>query len=719
MGQPVVAAPRSPAGLFLARTVKGDWAGAARVAVWPLGLLFVAACALGIYSNEDMDDLEIGWGTRMRVALAGLLQGVGGGFGVVSDGSVDIAGDRVAGVASLSWVPLLATLAWVAALALAARGARGRLRETGPSAGFEAALRVAALCAGGACALGLYARPSYEGMEVSSSPGLTLLWAFLLSTVVAGVVLTRGTTEAWLAARPTPGPRIALGALRTALVALTYVLALASAVMLVVLLTAPEDRPGGQELLGLLVLLPNIGALGLGIAWGAPLDGHFHGTGLTSESETFGYGQLAEAGGGWAVFGALAGGLVCALILGVLAARRSADRREHFLAAALFVLLVLTLVALAGASVEADFREVVETGGFGGTEGAETFTMNGRLGVAGAEMLLFTLLWSFGGAFAGPYLLRLLRLPMGGVGPGGPVGGGSGLGGGAGSHAGAAMGTQLDVPAQGAQPGGPHGVTSGGSGGGGVAPPPSRGPALKWAGLILAAFLVGGAATGGVLLLVQDGDGGKESAAKGSVQEAETEAEGDGKKPEERRPSDGRSSSPGSSASPTGPTDSGKDGPSVTPSAAGLPEGFVMVEDPEGFGVGVMDGWQRVTKGTQIDYEAPTGGDYLRIGIIEDAKVSSYDNFRTLEKQARKRDDYDRIELKENTFQGRPGARWEFTYTSDDSGNAIHAIDQAYVAEDGTEYSIYAESRAFPGDKGENPVFTTAVKTWREPRPEL
>lgn len=395
----------SPAGLFLARTVKGDWGGAARVAAWPVGLMLVAACALGVFSTEDLDDLEIGWGTRTRVALAALLQGVGGGFGVASDGSVDIAGDRVAGQASLVWVPLLATVVWVASLALAARRARRRVRDGGPSAGCEAALRVGALCAGCAFALGLYASPSYEGMKVASAPGLTLLWAFVLSTVVAGVVLTRGTTEAWLAARPVP--RIALGALRTALVALTYVLALASAAMFVVVWTT-VDVPvsGGEELLGLLALLPNIGALGLAMAWGAPLDARFHGTGLPTESETFGYGRLAETGGAWAVAGALAGGLVCALVLGVLAARRGADRREHLLAAGVFVLLVLALVALAGVRVEADFREVVDTGGLGATEGAETFTMHGTLGVTGPRTLLLTLAWTFGGTLLAPYLLR-------------------------------------------------------------------------------------------------------------------------------------------------------------------------------------------------------------------------------------------------------------------------------------------------------------------------
>ncbi|WP_276203816.1 hypothetical protein [Streptomyces albus] len=41
-----------------------------------------------------------------------------------------------------------------------------------------------------------------------------------------------------------------------------------------------------------------------------------------------------------------------------------------------------------------------------------------------------------------------------------------------------------------------------------------------------------------------------------------------------------------------------------------------MADDPKGFSVGVMEGWQREPKCSQTDYAAPTGGDYLRIGVI-------------------------------------------------------------------------------------------------------
>ena len=709
-------------GLFFARTVKGDCAGAVRIAVWPLGLLFVVACAIGMWSNEDLDDLDVGWGTRMRVALAGLLQGVGGGFGVSADGSVPMGGERVVGGATLSWLPLLATAVWVGALVLAARRERVRLADVGTSAGFEAALRVGALCGLGGLVLGLYARPSYEGLELNTSPGLTLLGAFLLSTVVVGVVLGRGTVDAWLAARPGPGPRMALGALRTALLALVLVVALGSVVMLVVGLTTVDDLQG-EDVLGLLLLLPNLGALALAMAWGAPIDVRWQASQLGGVRETFGYGELADVGGAWSVVGALAGGLVCALLLGVLAVRRSADRREQLLAAVFFVLSVLVLVPLAGLGVKAGFHQstgVPDSGEFGTT--AESYTLHGEFAAAGAELLLFALLWSFGAVLVVPFVRTLLgKSAVPGAGapasgpwqaqpptpahaqpsppdqPPGPA------------HSAAEEAVPLDsrtvnLSAEGGAPAAP---------GGAVPSPSRRRPGVTWAGLLLAAFLVGGSAAGGAFYLAGDNDDDMKPSAKGTVKE---------KKPaRDHAASADPTDTPASPSTGPDPTasEAAQGGPGGSPELPGsglLPDGFHLVKDSKGFSVGVMEGWQREPNGTQIDYAAPTGGDYLRIGIIENAGQSSYANFRTLEKGAKKRDDYQRLEMKKNTFRGQPGARWEFTYTSDDSGNTIHATDQAYVAEDGTEYSIYSEHRAFPGEESAgDPVFETALDTWSEP----
>ncbi|MBE9498136.1 hypothetical protein IHE61_03270 [Streptomyces sp. GKU 257-1] len=130
------------------------------------------ACALGLWSDDDLDDLDIGWGTRMRVALAALLRGIGGGgLGLATDGTADFGGGSVVGEVEVSGLPLLATVLWIGALAVAARVVSRRTAPAGPSAALEAALRIGALCGAGGLLLGLYAAPSYEGLELNSAPG--------------------------------------------------------------------------------------------------------------------------------------------------------------------------------------------------------------------------------------------------------------------------------------------------------------------------------------------------------------------------------------------------------------------------------------------------------------------------------------------------------------------------------------------------------------------
>ncbi|MBO8188259.1 hypothetical protein [Streptomyces spirodelae] len=757
--------------MFLARTVKGDWLGALRVAGWPLALVFVAACAIGIWSNDEIDDLDIGWGTRMRVALAALLQGVGGGFGVSADAGTLTQGSRVAGDAELSGMPLLVTAVWIGALVVAARRERRRLATAPPSAGFEAALRIGAVCGLGGLALGLYASPSYEGLELESAPGLTLLWSFLLSTFVAAVVLGRGATDAWLAARP--GPRVVVGALRTAGLALVCVSALAAVVMFIVLVS--QDGADTGSVWALVALLPNVGAFGLALAWGAPTDIKWNVSELSSGRESFGYGELSDLADGWAVVGALAGGLACALLLGTLVARRSADRREQLLAAGLFVLGLLVIAGLAGAGYTADFRESTAAvhdgssglgsdydGNYGEDYGdfgsGDRLYANGEVAIGIAELLLFALLWSYGGTLLVPFVrAQFGKGGPGGTGPGAYGAGAYGAGAygagtyGAGTYGGYGAGSYgpgsyaptatgapaapagpppapAPAPGQGDEPGAAYPATETGDGpevlgpggGGGPVPPPQRRRGLMWAGLVLAVFLVGGIAAGGAFYLAGDDGKSDSKSAAGKPTKGTTKDSSKKQQPadeEQQGPKPAPSDSFGAPV-PDDDTGTGEDvgagGSPGSPQTTELPEGFERMDDPKGFSVGVMEGWQRRTKGTQVDYEAPTGGDYLRIGIIENAGQSSYENFRTLENGARKRDGYRRLELTKNTFRGRPGARWEFVYTSDDSGRTIHAIDQAYVSEDGTEYSIYVENRYDEWDPDREQVFSTALSTWDE-----
>ncbi|GGO57449.1 hypothetical protein GCM10012287_53360 [Streptomyces daqingensis] len=170
------------------------------------------------------------------------------------------------------------------------------------------------------------------------------------------------------------------------------------------------------------------------------------------------------------------------------------------------------------------------------------------------------------------------------------------------------------------------------------------------------------------------------------------------------------SSSPSEPAEPAPTKSESPDKPSE-----GLPAGFRRVNDEMGFSLAVMDGWQRRSLSeTHVDYVPPTGQEVLRIGESANAGPSSADTFAQAEQQLASNDpSYKRIRLESNTFQGRPGAIWEFTWTTG-SGQVMHATDQAYIAEDGTEYTIYFEARDRLWDK-KNQVFTTALNTWKAP----
>lgn len=177
------------------------------------------------------------------------------------------------------------------------------------------------------------------------------------------------------------------------------------------------------------------------------------------------------------------------------------------------------------------------------------------------------------------------------------------------------------------------------------------------------------------------------------------------------------SPTPPPSAAPTTPSAEPSAGASGTAGAdAALPPGFVLKQDPAGFTIGVMDGWSRRQTGSQIFYEAPTGGAYIQVGIVKDTPMTSYENFTGLEKRhlANTASDYERVRLEENTYQGRPGAIWEFTHIPepDESPLRRHVIDQAFVAADGTEYAILAAVRADHWDPARDTVFSTAVSTF-------
>ncbi|MEU2245266.1 zinc ribbon domain-containing protein [Streptomyces sp. NPDC019224] len=411
---PAPAGP-SPAGLFLGRVMRGDWAASLKAAVWPTGLIIGLAVALAIPDYGQGDDVVIGWSDRLRIALAMLLQAFGGGFeiralapGGMNDGGY---GDDAYGGGSygdydpggqgrmtLSLIPLTVTVLWIGALILGARAARRR------GGGLDAAVRISVVAAAAVLVLGLYAQPEIEDVSLHSSPVLAALGALALALVTTGAVLQRDAAAAWLARRP--GVLSLVRAAGTAVRALGAVLLLCALIGYVTYATL--DDVDGTSLLLALPLLPNIALMVLSVSWGGSVEydmrgqADFFGSGM--EHGAFGLGELSEAANDWALVGALATGLVCALVVGLLAGRRSADRREQVTAGGLFLLGYLALTGMSGLSAELS-GGVTELAGRGTLEIAPSV----------ADALLFGLLWVGGAVLVAPYLARM----AGGGGPGG------------------------------------------------------------------------------------------------------------------------------------------------------------------------------------------------------------------------------------------------------------------------------------------------------------
>lgn len=459
---PVPARP-SPVGAFFGRAFRGDWGGSALAALWPVGLLFAAALALAIPSygqgTQDEEDF-VGFADRLGLALAGLLQGLGGGFEASEARGGDYASDfqSAEGTITLTLVPLTVTVLFIGALFIGVRQLRTRLAARGAyaggyagaypggyggtyagpggpgalpggsrTAGLEAAVRVTLLVTAAVLLLGLFAQPEIVLAEVSTSPWRAALGALLLTAAVSVGLLQRDDLAAWLAVRP--GPRALFRATGTAVRAMAIVLALCSLVVFVVLAANDEWQTEWEEdlnpLLLVLLILPNLAVHLLGLSWGASIEGEAGRTPYTDDSsfggdssgefglvesspygggyerEAFGLSELGNAVNSWAVVGALVLGAVCALILGVLAARRSSGRGEQLLAAGVFFGLFLLLAGISGFGMEAS--------GSATTDFSREFSAAGQadVGLDIPEVLLFGLLWIFGAAFLAPYLVQM------------------------------------------------------------------------------------------------------------------------------------------------------------------------------------------------------------------------------------------------------------------------------------------------------------------------
>ncbi len=174
------------------------------------------------------------------------------------------------------------------------------------------------------------------------------------------------------------------------------------------------------------------------------------------------------------------------------------------------------------------------------------------------------------------------------------------------------------------------------------------------------------------------------------------------------------------STSSTGGPSGGQSGDDGKPQEVAPPAGYSKVTDPSGFTLFIPDGWTRMVNGSQIDYTPDNGKRYIRIAADSTPDYENpYAHVLDLERQVQKRTDYKREKLEPNTFRDSlRSALWEFTWTE----KGVHAgprraIEQMYIAPDGTEYAIYMTSPVSVWSTTRQ-QFDVVLSGWEPPAPK-
>ncbi|WP_059046306.1 serine/threonine-protein kinase [Streptomyces acidiscabies] len=166
-------------------------------------------------------------------------------------------------------------------------------------------------------------------------------------------------------------------------------------------------------------------------------------------------------------------------------------------------------------------------------------------------------------------------------------------------------------------------------------------------------------------------------------------------------------------------------GASPSPSAVegAVPDSWVEVNDPLGFGLSLPKGWNRQVFQDdgdlkQIDYTPDNGKHFLRIAMdISPDYADPHAHQIDLEKQLQRLVDYRRVKLEENLYRDRKGSEWEYTWTALAKDTKFpgsrRAVEETYVAHDGTEYAIYMSSPVEDWAAAAK-QFTSVLKSWRE-----
>ncbi|MFD5334740.1 serine/threonine-protein kinase [Streptomyces hawaiiensis] len=171
-------------------------------------------------------------------------------------------------------------------------------------------------------------------------------------------------------------------------------------------------------------------------------------------------------------------------------------------------------------------------------------------------------------------------------------------------------------------------------------------------------------------------------------------------------------------------------GGSGSPTSAGterrggsVPASWTRYDDPAGFSLHLPKGWKRKPFGPQgelkqIDYSPDGGRHFVRIAIDESPDFADpYAHQRDLEQQIQGLVAYQRIALERNVYRDRDGALWEYTWTAQAKDTKFpgprRAIEETYVARDGTEYALYMSAPATDWATARK-QFTALLQGWQE-----
>ncbi|WP_225848736.1 hypothetical protein [Streptomyces sp. HPF1205] len=453
----------SPVGAFARRVVGGRWDWPALAAGVPALAVGALAVLIGVVTGHTLPRSGVGWWARTRLALALLVQGLGGSLRIsepspaVYGGSYDsLSGSGSDGTDGTDGTDGFGDSGTDFSHFGGSGGSDGYDGGSdgydGGSDGYDGGTGSFGGLGGGHSSSGHRVHETLSVMPLS----VTLLWIGLMVVVLRaarkrqagpeaavrvtvlataaalvlaliGQVHMRGSDVSGgpflvavgaflislatslavlagpgLAGRLAARPALAAGyrVLRAAVRALLAAVLLSGLVCLVVTACYYDDVTG-WGLAAAALLLPNLGVSGLSLGWGGPLVLRTRVWGDRTVHRTLGLSDLGHVWGGWGLVLAVGTGLVCALLIG-RTALRSRNRLEQFAVAGVFTALFAGLAALAGVATSG----IVGQGGLMAGSAAHSSVSSDV-----PKALLFGLLWSVGGVLVTWYAAKAAGRP--------------------------------------------------------------------------------------------------------------------------------------------------------------------------------------------------------------------------------------------------------------------------------------------------------------------